>query len=96
MLPLLLTNTTTHHWTWGLSAFACPQVAGATSGGHHLDGQSLLDLLRAGDGDSEEVAQREVVDEATRQPAWRAYVGLEHDICYNITNHWNALTDGEQ
>lgn len=25
---------------------------------------------------------------------WRAYIDLEHDICYNPSNHWNALTDG--
>ena len=25
---------------------------------------------------------------------WREYVDLEHSTCYNITNHWNALTDG--
>lgn len=26
--------------------------------------------------------------------AWRDYLDLEHSTCYNITNHWNALTDG--
>ena len=25
---------------------------------------------------------------------WRQYVDLEHNICYNATNHWNALTNG--
>ena len=25
---------------------------------------------------------------------WREHIDLEHDICYNATNHWNALTDG--
>ena len=25
---------------------------------------------------------------------WREYVDLEHTICYNNSNHWNALTDG--
>ena len=25
---------------------------------------------------------------------WREYLDLEHSTCYNITNHWNALTDG--
>ena len=25
---------------------------------------------------------------------WRQWVDLEHNICYNETNHWNALTDG--
>jgi len=25
---------------------------------------------------------------------WRPYLDLEHDICYDPSNHWNALTDG--
>lgn len=25
---------------------------------------------------------------------WRAYVDLEHNVCYSPRNHWNALTDG--
>ncbi|XP_062510667.1 arylsulfatase-like [Corticium candelabrum] len=43
-----------------------------------LDGQSLLNLL------SDNVTDGQ----------WREYVDLEHDVCYNVTNHWNALTDG--
>lgn len=26
--------------------------------------------------------------------SWRPYLDLEHDITYDKTNHWNALTDG--
>lgn len=26
---------------------------------------------------------------------WRQWLDLEHSICYNATNHWNALTDGK-
>ncbi|UCC22460.1 MAG: arylsulfatase [Planctomycetota bacterium] len=26
---------------------------------------------------------------------WREYIDLEHDVCYSVENHWNALTDGE-
>ncbi|MBS1813691.1 MAG: arylsulfatase [Acidobacteria bacterium] len=26
---------------------------------------------------------------------WREWIDLEHNICYDETNHWNALTDGE-
>ena len=44
-----------------------------------LNGTSLLDLLTTPDVSS---------------TTWRSYIDLEHDICYNITNHWNALTDG--
>lgn len=43
-----------------------------------LNGSSLLNLLTTPDASS----------------TWRSYVDLEHDICYNVTNHWNALTDG--
>ncbi len=25
---------------------------------------------------------------------WREFIDLEHDICYDRANHWNALTDG--
>merc|ERR1719474_1582106 len=25
---------------------------------------------------------------------WREWIDLEHSTCYNVTNHWNALTDG--
>ena len=28
------------------------------------------------------------------EKAWRPFIDLEHDIGYNVTNHWNALTDG--
>lgn len=30
------------------------------------------------------------------QPAWRQFIDLEHDICYNNSNHWSAMTDGQQ
>jgi arylsulfatase len=26
---------------------------------------------------------------------WRPYIDLEHNICYDVTNHWNGLTDGK-
>jgi len=26
--------------------------------------------------------------------AARPWIDLEHDVCYDRTNHWNALTDG--
>jgi len=46
-----------------------------------LNGSSLLDLLRS-------------PNDTKSNHKWRHYIDLEHDICYNITNHWNALTDG--
>ena len=36
-----------------------------------LNGSSLLELLTTQDASS----------------AWRSYIDLEHDICYNVTNH---------
>jgi len=26
----------------------------------------------------------------------RSYIDLEHDVCYDVSNHWNALTDGRR
>ena len=31
----------------------------------------------------------------TRGAGWRSYIDLEHNVCYDVTNHWNALTDGK-
>lgn len=42
-------------------------------------------------------AEIAVPSECDGQPllcAGRAWIGLEHDICYDPSNHWNALTDG--
>lgn len=30
----------------------------------------------------------------TQGSGWREYIDLEHDIIYNTSVHWNALTDG--
>ncbi len=43
----------------------------------HLDGKSLLHLLRSKGTD------------------WRPYIDLEHNVCYDVINHWNGLTDGK-
>ena len=52
-----------------------------------LNGTSLFNLLRQ--------YQQSVSLKAERNNfQWREYIDLEHDICYNVTNHWNALTDG--
>jgi len=29
-----------------------------------------------------------------RGEKWRGFIDLEHDVCYSVENHWNALTDG--
>lgn len=54
-----------------------------------LNGSSLLDLLRT--ESSGEAVHAKLTHPAT---TWREYLDLEHSTCYNITNHWNALTDG--
>ena len=46
-----------------------------------LNGSSLLDLLTT-------------PNMSSSSTTWRSYIDLEHNICYNNTNHWNALTDG--
>ncbi|MHC4364044.1 MAG: arylsulfatase [Planctomycetota bacterium] len=30
-----------------------------------------------------------------QEKRWRRFIDLEHDVCYSVENHWNALTDGE-
>lgn len=50
------------------------------------DGKSMLCLLRDPSGLR--------CDYAPNPGPWRTFVDLEHSTCYNITNHWNALTDG--
>lgn len=46
--------------------------------GEKLNGSSLISTL----------------NDTDKQSAWRLFIDLEHDICYNATNHWNALTNG--
>jgi arylsulfatase A-like enzyme len=29
-----------------------------------------------------------------RTEGWREFIDFEHDVCYDRSNHWNALTDG--
>jgi arylsulfatase len=49
-----------------------------------MDGDSLLCLLAGS-----------VTPTAPACPtSWRVLLGLEHNICYNVTNHWSAITDG--
>ena len=52
------------------------------------DGKSLLCLLRDPSGKSD-------CDYPPNPGAWRSWVDLEHSTCYNMSNHWSALTDGK-
>lgn len=36
----------------------------------------------------------EACDGQNMLTAKRGWIDLEHDVCYNVTNHWTALTDG--
>ena len=55
-------------------------IAGVdTPSGIVLNGSSLLNLLRPS---------------SLTKTKWREYIDLEHGICYNVTNHWNGLSDG--
>ena len=47
-----------------------------------LNGSSLLHLLHTKEPPTQ------------KNTTWRQYIDLEHSTCYNVTNHWNALTDG--
>ena len=51
------------------------------------DGKSLLCLLTDPTGAS--------CDYAPNPGPWRTYIDMEHSECYNMTNHWSALTDGQ-
>lgn len=31
---------------------------------------------------------------AKQDGEWRKHIDLEHDVCYDVTNHWSAITDG--
>lgn len=56
-----------------------------------LDGDSLLCLLLH----PSRLPYAGAVPAAPGCPeAWRVMLSLEHDICYNASNHWNALTNG--
>ena len=61
-----------------------------------LNGTSIACLLRyARPVDSSACLTHARCRDPTGQSCgWRAYVDLEHDVCYNYTNHWSALTDG--
>jgi arylsulfatase len=56
---------------------------------------TLLDA--AGAAVPETVEGRSLLNAIRRPDAeWRAWIDLEHDVCYSPDNHWNAATDGRQ
>ena len=35
------------------------------------------------------------INDGMNECKWREWIDLEHNICYNETNHWNGLSDGK-
>lgn len=52
-------------------------------------------LEAAGVATPQQIDGRSLLDAVRGVPDWRAFIDLEHDICYGPDNHWNALTDGK-
>ncbi len=63
-----------------------------------INGSSILKLILAKvhskDNTVIDTHQSKAVNDDSGD-TWRSWIDLEHNICYNITNHWNALTDGK-
>ncbi len=80
----------------------CPKGMGAAAGQVCAKPTELRDVLptfmeAAGVPGAENLDGRSLLALA-RDPAaqWREFIDLEHDICYDKVNHWNALTDGRR
>jgi arylsulfatase A-like enzyme len=58
----------------------------------------LPTFLQAAEAPSHsELDGRSLLDLAAGKSAnWRPWIDLEHNICYDAANNWNALTDGKQ
>ena len=52
------------------------------------DGKSMLCLLKDPTGESN-------CTYSLNPGPWRTMLDMEHDICYNNSNHWNAVTNGQ-
>ena len=57
--------------------------------GHYQaeDGKSVLCLLKDPSG--------KTCEYQPNPGPWREWIDMEHNTCYNSSNHWNALTDGK-
>eukprot|EP00927_Polykrikos_kofoidii_P062626 TRINITY_DN57425_c0_g1_i1.p1 TRINITY_DN57425_c0_g1~~TRINITY_DN57425_c0_g1_i1.p1 ORF type:complete len:588 (+),score=47.09 TRINITY_DN57425_c0_g1_i1:75-1838(+) len=69
------------------NASLIPPIRVASMGFAPEDGRSLLCLLRDPSGTSD-------CDYPPNPGPWRRWIDMEHATCYNMTNHWSALTDG--
>lgn len=79
----------------------CPEsYAGASRGqtvSHPVELRDILPTLMeaAGAPGAETLDGRSLLQLARGESdGWREVIDLEHDICYDPSNHWNALTDG--
>jgi len=52
------------------------------------DGKSMLCLLKDPTGVAD-------CDYPPNPGPWRRWIDMEHSTCYNMSNHWSALTDGQ-
>ena len=78
-----------------------PEGMGAGARGQVIDQPvELRDILptcldASGGSVDVELDGRSVLDLVRgKSEGWREYIDLEHDVCYDKANHWNALTDG--
>ncbi|MDX9971740.1 MAG: arylsulfatase [FCB group bacterium] len=64
---------------------------------HPVELRDVLPTLLAAAGTHAEGLDGQSMLEPVANPAceWRPWIDLEHDICYDPSNHWNALTDGK-
>lgn len=72
----------------GLAGSLPAYDSGAPSAFAAEDGKSMLCLLRDPTGKTN-------CDYAPNPGPWRQWLDLEHAQCYNMSNHWSALTDGK-
>jgi arylsulfatase A-like enzyme len=87
-IPMLL------RWPDGLLAAKRGQVSA-----HPVELRDVLPtLLEAANAPGrDQLDGRSLLDLARGKiDGWRAYIDLEHDICYSPENHWSALTDGSR
>ena len=75
----------------GLPGAAERKGSGAFRWQEPREGSSLLCLVSDASGKSCAAAAK---GQAPEGGGWREWVDLEHNTCYNNTNHWSALTDG--
>lgn len=85
-IPMLM------RWPKGMAAGARGQVSEAPT---EIRDIAATCLDAAGVSAPRELDGRSLLNVARGKPGWRDFIDLEHDVCYDKSNHWNALTDGK-